>query len=169
MESEYSKFNNQWIVFIFSGIFYIFLYLKYYRPIKKIKADAVYVFKCFGKGRLIAMVTWLTVLTLLLIFVIYIKPNFWLFIYIAAFGVIPFSYISLGTIYINDYELFIDGTVYDISSIHKIYFEVRSSKNATLYYTSICSNDGIIKHKYITNKAADFLVQNFTDMCFYED
>ncbi|HNX65094.1 MAG TPA: hypothetical protein PKI60_07925 [Oscillospiraceae bacterium] len=169
MESELSKFNNQWIVFIFSGIFYIFLYLKYYRPIKKIKAEAACVFKCFGKGRLIAMVTWLTVLTLVLIFVIYIKPNFWLFLYISAFGVIPFSYISLGTIYVNDYELFIDGTVYQISSIDKIHFEVRSNRNGTFYYTSICSNDGIIKHKYITFKAADFLAEHFTDKCFYED
>ncbi len=161
MGYEGMEIKNQWLVFIFAGAFFILLFFRYIRPILRMRSEFNDVFDGCGKVNLIIMVTWLTILTYLYIRVIYIKPDFGMFLYVAFLGIIPFAFVMRGIVFINDNELFVDGKVIQRNEIESIDYETRLVKNGIAYIACIHLNDGKVVRMAVTNKASKLLTKHF--------
>lgn len=165
MDDSNIIFGNAWLIFIFTGAFYVVLYFKFYKQIKRIEAEAEGIFECVGFTRLYFIVIWLTFQNILFVYSIFIKPSDLMFILVLVIGIIPFSYLGRGIICYNDKELFVDATILKISSIKSIEFDSRIGRNGRIYIAYFYNYDGREKHQSISNDAISFLKYNFPDKC----
>ena len=146
-----------WIMLIGICIIGVILYFRYYKPIKKIKAEAVNAFSCFGKAKLIFMFVWLGIMVCFYLYQIFIKPDIMVFTVFTFVGIIPMLFAERGIIYINDYELFIGGTVVKIPALEKIEYRVEASSRGGFYYMIYLKVGEKVLNKWITERSAEFL------------
>lgn len=139
------------------GVIAVILYFRYYKLIKKIKAESVNEFYCFGKGKLIFMIVWAGIMTCFYFYQIFINPDIMVFTAFTFVGIIPMLFVERGIIYINDYELFIDGTVVKIPALEKIEYRVEASSRGGFYHMIYLKVGEKVINKWITERSAEFL------------
>ncbi len=99
--------------------YFIGVYFGYYRRIKEfIKMQAEYEFK--GESRLTVFWGFLVVLLLADIYVCFIEPDIFHWIYVTIFSIAFVVYITTGIIIIGEFDMFIDGTIIKLDVISRI-------------------------------------------------
>ena len=146
-----------WIMLIGICIIGVILYFRYYKPIKKIKAEAVNTFSCFGEWRFIFIFIWTGIMICFYLYQIFINPDMMVFTAFTFLGIFPMLFAEPGIIYINDYELFINGTVVKISSLDKIEYSVEHSSRGGFFYIVKLKVGEKVINKFITRRSLEFL------------
>lgn len=140
--------------------YFIGVYFGYYRRIKQfLKMQVEYKYQ--GETRLTVFWGFLVVLLLAYIYVCFIEPDIFHWIYVFIFSIIFVLYITTGIIIIGEFEMFIDGTIIKLDEISKI----------EMYYTpkmrpvmQIIKTDGKKIGKRAPGRTRKFLTGHLNDV-----